>query len=390
MQVNRGIGIERRHHHCHDSEVSDSSSDASSSPSSSNNGKKKKAGVNNKVNIPNFGGKYANPQNAASAFRDWARIINHYREYYEDEYLMTQVAGSLKNDAAWVFDWVRHNHRQTGDLGLILRKMRNHYSATLTFQEQRNKVENMRQASGEDAVDFLIRVSNAVQILGNDWKELMTLEEMEILQYEVCLNGVNEDIRHVLDSETAKHGELNSDQMYDAVKQHEAYVAHNKRLQGRGSQPAQAQAPTSSGYKPQFQKATAFPAIAAEVPESDTTSVEAVGELEEGLVEIDPSSEDSGGLYFPDFLTEALVGGNWVLNARVAQAIQADEQLKKRCFACQSPDHFIRDCPQAKNGQRPLQLSGPPKNNLASVSGKEKTPSSMPTLPEHSKNAPQK
>ena len=142
------------------------------------------------------------------------------------------MAGSLKNDAARVFNWVRHNHRQTGDLGLILRKMRNHYSATLTFREQRNEVENMRQASGEDAVDFLIRVSNAVQILGNDWKELMTLEEMEILQYEVCLNGVNEDIRHVLDSETAKHGKLNSDQMYDAVKQHEAYVARNKRLQG--------------------------------------------------------------------------------------------------------------------------------------------------------------
>ena len=110
--------------------------------------------------------------------------------------------------------------------------MRNHYSATLTFQEQRNEVENMRQASGEDAVDFLIRVSNAVQILGNDWKELMTLEEMEVLQYEVCLNGVNEDIRHVLDSETAKHGKLNSDQMYDAVKWHEAYVTRNKRLQG--------------------------------------------------------------------------------------------------------------------------------------------------------------
>ena len=188
--------------------------------------------MNNKVNVPDFGGKYANPQNAASAFRDWARIVNHYREYYEDEYLMTHVAGSLKNDAARVFDWVRHNHRQTDDLGLILQKMRNHYSATLTFQEQRNEVENMRQASGEDAVDFLIRVSNAVQILGNDWKELMTLEEMEVLQYEVCLNGVNKDIHHVLDSETAKHGKLNSDQMYDAVKQHEAYVTRNKRLQG--------------------------------------------------------------------------------------------------------------------------------------------------------------
>ena len=110
----------KNHRHHHDSEVSDSSSDTSSSPSSSSNGKKKKAGVNNKVNVPDFGGKYANPQNAASTFRDWARIINHYREYYEDEYLMTQMAGSLKNDAAHVFNWVRHNHRQTGDLGLIL------------------------------------------------------------------------------------------------------------------------------------------------------------------------------------------------------------------------------------------------------------------------------
>ena len=110
----------KNNHHRHDSEVSDSSSDTSSSTSPSSKGKKKKAGVNNKVNVPDFGGKYANGQNVVSAFRDWARIINHYREYYEDEYLMTQVAGSLKNDAARVFDWVRHNHRQTGDLGLIL------------------------------------------------------------------------------------------------------------------------------------------------------------------------------------------------------------------------------------------------------------------------------
>ena len=117
-----------------DSKVSDSSSDAFLSPSLKNSGKKKKAGV--KINIPNFGGKHANPQDAASAFWDWARIINHYREYYEDEYLMTQVAGSLKNDAARVFDWVRHNHCRTGDLGLIFQKMRNHYSATLTFREQ--------------------------------------------------------------------------------------------------------------------------------------------------------------------------------------------------------------------------------------------------------------
>ena len=247
----------------------------------------------------------------------------------------------------------------------------------------------MRQASGEDAVDFLIRVSNAVQILGNDWKELMTLEEMEVLQYEFCLNGVNKDIRHVLNSKTAKCGKLDSDQMYDAVKRLEAYVARNKRLQERGSQPTRAPASASLGYKPRFQKASAFPAVAAEIPDLDTTSEEVVGESEEGLVEIGPLSEDSGELYFLDFLAKAPVGGNWVLNARVAQAIQADEQLKKHCFACQSPDHFIRDCPQAKNGQRPLQPRGPQKNNLASVSGKEKTPSSTLTPLEHSKNAPQ-
>ena len=103
------------------------------------------------------------------------------------------------------------------------------------------------------------------------------------------------------------------------------------------------------------------PAVTAEVSESDIASMDMVEELGEGLVEINSSSEDSGGLYIPDFLAEAPVGGNWVLNARVARAIQADEQLKKHCFACQSPDHFIRDCPQAKNGRRPLQPRGPPK-----------------------------
>ena len=112
--------------------------------------------MNNKITIPEFGGKKANRQEAAEAFQDWARIITPYREYYEDEYLMTKVIGSLKGDAARVFDWVCHNHHATGDLGLILQKMHNHYSATLTFREQQNDVENMRQAPSEDAIDFLI------------------------------------------------------------------------------------------------------------------------------------------------------------------------------------------------------------------------------------------
>ena len=62
-----------------------------------------------------------------------------------------------------------------------------------------------------------------------------------------------------------------------------------------------------------------------------------------------------------------------VLNVRVARAIQADEQLKKRCFACQSPDHFIRDCLQAKNGRRPPAAKGASKKQpgLSEWKGKD-------------------
>ena len=186
--------------------------------------KKKKAGVNNKVNIPEFGGKDAHPHDVASAFWSWARIAAHYWDYYKDEYLMFQVIASFKGDAAGVFDWVRHNRHDTSDLSLIMEKIHNHYCGTLTFCEQRNTVKNMRQASSEGAADFLVRVSNAVQTLNQYWRNHMT-REMDTLQYEVGLNGVNEEFRHVLDSEAAKYGELEPAQMYNTVKFHKAYLS---------------------------------------------------------------------------------------------------------------------------------------------------------------------
>ena len=190
-------GKNRRHRSTtSDTGVSDSRSDTSATTMTAggrHGRKKKKAGVNNKVNIPEFGGKDAHPHDIASTFRSWARIVAHYRDYYEDEYLMTQVIGSLKGDAAGVFDWARHNHHDTSDLGLIMEKIRSHYCSTLTFHEQRNTVENMRQASSKGAANFLVRVSNAVQTLNKDWKNHMTKEEMDTLQYEVSLNGVNEE-----------------------------------------------------------------------------------------------------------------------------------------------------------------------------------------------------
>ena len=95
--------------------------------------------------------------------------------------------------------------------------------------------------------------------------------------------------------------------------------------------------------------------------------------------EVESVSDEVGGTYLPEFLSKSPIGGDWSINLKMANAIQANEQFKKHCFECNSPDHFIKDCSQAKNGQRPQKLMGPHKNQLASVSGKGKIPSSMHT-----------
>ena len=95
---------------------------------------KKKEGVNNKVHIPEFDGKTSNTEGAGEAFHRWSRSISYYRDYYEDEYLMAQIIGALKGDAADVFDFTcQHGKKHTKDLGLILEWLRHHYCGTLTF-----------------------------------------------------------------------------------------------------------------------------------------------------------------------------------------------------------------------------------------------------------------
>ena len=113
---------------------------------------KKKGGVNNKVHIPEFDGKTSNTEGASKAFHWWSRSVSYYGDYYEDEYLMAQIIGALKGHAADVFDFTcHHGKKHTKDLGLILEWMQHHYCGTLTFWEQRNTVENMRQKSHESA-----------------------------------------------------------------------------------------------------------------------------------------------------------------------------------------------------------------------------------------------
>ena len=89
---------------------------------------KKKGGVNNKVHIPEFDGKTSNTEGAGEAFHRWFQSLSYYRDYYEDEYLMAQIIGALKGDAADVFDFAcHHGKKHTKDLRLILEWMRHHY-----------------------------------------------------------------------------------------------------------------------------------------------------------------------------------------------------------------------------------------------------------------------
>ena len=241
----------------------------------------------------------------------------------------------------------------------------------------------MRQASSEGAADFLVRVSNAIQTLNKDWKNHMTREEMDTLQYEVSLNGVNEEFWYVLDYEAAKYGELEPAQMYNAVKHHEAYLSQNKRLQNKGTYSKQAKAPQQTPrttFKPQYHKTTAFTVTTIEQLEKDLEPAGSDVEVNKEVEEVESISDEVGGTYLPEFLSESPIGGDWSINVKMANAIQANEQFKKHCFECNSSDHFIKDCPQAKNGRRPQKLMGPHRNHSASVNGKGKTPSSTHTL----------
>ena len=188
--------------------------------SSSTTGRKKKEGFSSKITIPDFCGKEGHANEAANAFRAWAKSITYYHDYYQDSYLMPLVVASLKGDAADVFDWTRTlDPDNTQDLSMLLQMLREHYCGPLTFREQRNMVENLHQKSQESGVDFLIRVGKAIHTLAKDWKGELTGEEICSMQYKVSMNGVREDIRHVLDTQQVKSEVLLSPHdMYEAVK----------------------------------------------------------------------------------------------------------------------------------------------------------------------------
>ena len=282
---------------------------------------------------------------------------------------MPLVVASLMGDASDVFDWILSlNPGNTQDLTTLLQMLREHYCGSLTFREQRNTIENLHQKPQEAAIDFLIRVGTSVSNLGKDWKDELTDEELQSLQYEVSMNGVHEEIRHVLDSEIAKNGgKLTSQQMYEAVKRYKTYVACNKRLEGKGASSSSTQPKATgqtSGYKPRFNKTTAFSATIPELEDNGPSRPESSPPGEADAYGDDTSQEDDKGLYIPSYLEEA-IPDDPVLQVKMARAMRAQEVETRWCFTCNQPGHLQRDHwkYEEKTGTGPCSRSGLPKTS---------------------------
>ena len=215
--------------------------------------------------------------------------------------------------------------------------------------------------------------------LGKDWKDELTDKELQSLQYGVSMNGVHEEIRHILDSEIAKNGgKLTPQQMYEAVKKYKTYVARNKRLEGKGASSSTTQSKATgqtSGYKPRFHKTTAFAATIPEVGNDSTSCPESPPQEEACAYGHESSQEDDEGLYIPSYLGEA-IPDDPVLQVKMARAMQAQEVETRRCFTCNQMGHLQRDHwkYEEKNGNGPLQPKGPPQNKSAPEKVKAKTP----------------
>ena len=173
--------------------------------------------------------------------------------------------------------------------------------------------------------------------LGKDWKDELTDEELQSLQYEVSLNGVHEEIRHILDSEITKNGgKLTPQQMYEAVKRYKTYVAHNKRHEGKGASSSASQlkaAGHTSGYKLRFHKTMAFAATIPETEDDGPGHHESLPQEGADAYGNESSQEDEEGLFIPSYLEEALPDDP-VLQVKMACAMQAQEVETQRCFTC--------------------------------------------------------
>ena len=141
-----------------------------------------------------------------------------------------------------------------------------------------------------------------------------------------------------------RDGHLTPQQMYEAVKRYETYVAQNKRLDGKGTSTSAGQQKTtsqSSGYKPRFHKTTAF--VATGGPDDEAGHPQDSSPYEDtDSQEVEPSHNEDKGLYIPSYLEEA-IPDDPVLQVKVAHALGVQEMNSRRCFTCNRPSHLTRD-----------------------------------------------
>ena len=97
--------------------------------------------------------------------------------------------------------------------------------------------------------------------------------------------------------------------MYEAIKRYNTYVAHNKRLEGKGASLSASQlkaAGHNSGYKLRFHKTTAFAATIAESEDGGPGCHEFSSQEGANPYGDESSQEDDEGLFIPSYLEEAL------------------------------------------------------------------------------------
>ena len=182
------------------------------------------------------------------------------------------------------------------------------------------------------------------------------------------MNGVHEEIRHILDSEIAKNGgKLTPQQMYEAVKKYETYVARNKRLEGKGAGLSTTQLKATgqtSGYKTRFHKTTAFAATIPEVGNNGPSCPESSPQEEADAYGHELSQEDDKGLYIPSYLEEA-IPDDPVLQVKMACAMRAQEGKPRGASPVinRATSRGTIGSMRKKNGNGPLQLKRPPKTS---------------------------
>ena len=134
-------------------------------------------------------------------------------------------------------------------------------------------------------------------------------------------------------------------QMYEAVKRYETYVARNKRLEGKGATLSASQPKATghtSGYKLRFHKTMAFAATIPEVEDDGLGHPESPPQEEADAYGHELSHKDDEGLYIPSYLEEA-IPDDPVLQVKMARAMRIQEVETRRCFTCNQPGHLQRD-----------------------------------------------